>query len=243
MIRTCVHVLSAACLFGATAFADDPFAPIVQPPVTQIALLPEEDALLRAAALEIAQREAQVALDPSLALDQPGGLNFSGGITSFRPPEAAGGLLQPSELTIRSTNLAGIGTGQIPEDTAAKEMTAVRDLPEGPDRDGQWYLDTLNWQASCVFHHPLYFEDIVLERYGQQRFPWLQPWISGARFYATLPALPYLMTVEPMGDLNYTLGSYRPGSCNPVLKQRPPYQRDAAVVEGLWVSGAIIAFP
>jgi len=243
MTRTRFALSLLLCCACSGLTADEPRSPLIGGPVDQ----PELPALGDLSTEPTAEQLLALQQQPSLPIGPsdgvPGGLNLGGGMMSFKPPEAAEGSLRPPALSIRTTNLVGVGTGQIPEDTAAKEMTAVRDLPEGPDRDGAWYIDTICWRAPNVFSHPLYFEDIMLERHGHQRFPWLQPWISGARFYATIPALPYLMTVEPMGDCNYLMGQYRPGTCAPVLKQRPPYQRDAVIVEGIVVSGLIVGVP
>jgi hypothetical protein len=163
--------------------------------------------------------------------------------TEQLPPKPEGGALRPTALSMPSTDLSGIGTGQLPEDVAFKVMTSVRNLPEGNEREGNWAPQVLPWRASGNFSHPLYFEDIMLEHHGQQRYPCLQPMISGARFFATIPALPYLMTVQDPFDCNYLLGGYRPGTCAPALFQRPPYQRDAVIVEGAAIAGGILAIP
>ena len=44
-------------------------------------------------------------------------------------------------------------------------------------------------------HPPLYFEEANLERYGRSR-GFLQPAVSGAKFFATIPSLPVLMIVH-----------------------------------------------
>ena len=64
-------------------------------------------------------------------------------------------------------------------------------------------------------HRPLYFEEINLERYGYGCGWCLQPGASAAHFFGTVPALPYLMTVDCPHECIYTLGHYRPGSCPP----------------------------
>ena len=83
----------------------------------------------------------------------------------------------------------------------------------------------------------------MLERHGHERCGHLQPLASGARFFATVPMLPYLMTVREPCDCEYTLGYYRPGSSVPAMLQRPPYERHALIIESAAVAGAIIAFP
>ena len=83
----------------------------------------------------------------------------------------------------------------------------------------------------------------MLERHGHQRFPALQPFVSGARFFGTVPALPYLMAVTPACDYEYSLGYFRSGSRTPGFLQRPPLDRRGVINEAAWVTGAIIAFP
>ena len=69
----------------------------------------------------------------------------------------------------------------------------------------------------------------MLERHGYERCPTLQPLVSGAKFFATFPALPYLMTVNPPGQIQSQLGYFRPGTTVYPYVERPPYQRDAAI--------------
>lgn len=83
----------------------------------------------------------------------------------------------------------------------------------------------------------------MLERHGHERFPCLQPLISGGRFFATIPMLPYLAAVRDPWDCDYHLGYYRPGSCAPALWQRPPYDRRAAVIQAGATAGVMVGFP
>lgn len=142
------------------------------------------------------------------------------------------GQLVLPELNAPTTALERIGSGSVPEAMRQDEGRPVRPIPEGPDRDGMWGLTAYNWYAPNTYSYPRYFEDAMLERHGHERFPLLQPMVSGARFFATVPMLPYLMTVRPPCDDEYTLGFYRPGSRAPGLIQRPPYERKAVLVEG-----------
>jgi hypothetical protein len=73
----------------------------------------------------------------------------------------------------------------------------------------------VQWTASSVSTKGAYFEDVQLERYGHSRFPRLQPVISGAKFFATIPVLPYKMGVTPPSECVYTLGHYRTGNRSP----------------------------
>lgn len=158
-------------------------------------------------------------------------------------PRREGGRLVLPPLRALTTDLSVIGTGVTPEDYAAATATETQPLPEGPERQGQWAYVSKYWQATNSFSHPLYFEDIMLERHGHQRFPLLQPFVSGARFFGTFPALPYLMTVDPPMEFDYTLGYFRVGSPAPPLLQRPPFDQEAAVTEAAAVGAGIWLIP
>jgi hypothetical protein len=153
------------------------------------------------------------------------------------------GEFQLPQLRAPTIDLSVVGNGRLPDvlDDPAPARTVP--LTEGPSRDGAWALTAYLWHAPNTFSNPLYFEDVMLERHGQERFKCLTPMISGTRFFATIPMLPYLATVQHPCECNYTLGYYRAGTCAPVLCQRPPYQRNAAIVEAAAISGAIIAIP
>ncbi|MEX0824736.1 MAG: hypothetical protein WD119_01140 [Pirellulaceae bacterium] len=141
------------------------------------------------------------------------------------------GQLVLPDLTAPTTSLEKVGSGSVPAAMKEEGPAAIRPIPEGPDREGMWGLTTYNWHAPNTFSNPRYFEDAMLERHGHERFPVLQPAVSGFRFFSTVPMLPYLMTVRPPCDTEYTLGFYRPGSRAPGLLQRPPYERKAVLVE------------
>jgi hypothetical protein len=99
------------------------------------------------------------------------------------------------------------------------------------------------WEAPELWHHPLYFDDVQLERYGQTPKPKLQPFLSGAHFFGTLPLLPYKMGIDPPKSCVTNLGYYRPGSPAPCVGRRLPWDRRAALYEsGAWV-GLFLLLP
>jgi hypothetical protein len=110
-------------------------------------------------------------------------------------------------------------------------------------RGGDWQRLQYHWTASQLRYRPLYFEDAMLERHGQSWHPLVQPVASGARFFATFPALPYAMTINPPRPARSTLGHFRPGSGAPFLLQRPPLQADAGLVEASVLVGLIFIIP
>ena len=113
----------------------------------------------------------------------------------------------------------------------------LADLPRG------WSELGFTWEAPGLRHFPLYFEDAPLERYGQTVSPWLQPAISAAKFYGTIPLLPYTMALNPPLEHVFTLGYYRPGSCAPFVRQRLPIQANAIAIEAAAITGFIFFIP
>jgi hypothetical protein len=116
-------------------------------------------------------------------------------------------------------------------------------LPVGVTRDGDWTELCACWQASGICHMPLYFEEPMLERHGQQRYPCMQPMISGVRFIGNIAMLPYYMQLDRPWEEQSVLGSYRPGTSAPALYHRPPYRADAMTAEGLATAAIFIAVP
>jgi hypothetical protein len=105
-----------------------------------------------------------------------------------------------------------------------------------------WPELVFEWEAPGTCHKPLYFQEVNLERYGWT-FPLAQPVVSAAHFFGRVPALPYLMTVDPPLRCVYTLGHYRPGSCVPPSWQIVPFDPLAAAVQGGVVTGLVYLIP
>jgi len=76
------------------------------------------------------------------------------------------------------------------------------------------------WTPPAVKHHPLYFQEIALERYGYH-YGAAQSFISSAVFLRNVTLLPIRVLAECPGSLQYTLGYERPGNCAPVNCYRP----------------------
>ena len=85
-----------------------------------------------------------------------------------------------------------------------------------------WYATEFNWAASDLFAQPAYFDDPLLERYGQTRHPLVQPWLSGVHFFGQFPLMPYKIVVDRPFEKVYTLGYHRPGSPMPCMARRLP---------------------
>ena len=106
-----------------------------------------------------------------------------------------------------------------------------------------WPPTTYLWKASGLCHKPLYFEQVQLERYGHSWGPYLQPLVSGAHFFASVPILPYKMGLKTPNECVYSLGYYRPGSCAPYLLDPVPFTWRAALYEAGFVVGAAAVIP
>jgi len=166
-----------------------------------------------------------------------------------RLPEVAGGRFVLPPLRAVSIDQAPIGNGKIPESLEAGEELTLAPLPEDAyarsrlTNSAAWPSLIRPWAAPNTFSHPLYFEDRMLERHGHERWGCWQPIASGARFFATVPMLPYLTTIQEPCDMVYSKGYYRAGSPTPRLYQRPPLERRAVMVEAASIAGGFIALP
>jgi hypothetical protein len=132
---------------------------------------------------------------------------------------------------------------QLPIDCSAPLFSQ----PPGRTRDALgryiWPRSDFWFAATDFSHQPLYWDNQVLERYGQSQKPILEPFFSGAHFFATFAIIPYKIGIDRTHDRIYTLGYYRPGSPTPCLCQRLPWEWDAAAFETLAVLGFIFILP
>jgi hypothetical protein len=106
-----------------------------------------------------------------------------------------------------------------------------------------WAETTYTWKASSLCHKPLYFEEVQLERYGHEWGPLVQPVVSAAHFFGTLPILPYKMGLETPNECVYALGYYRPNSCAPYMIEPLGFTWRAALFEAGAVVGTAAVLP
>ena len=179
--------------------------------------------------------------------DEDADEGMSASLTSLRISQDDRGRFKLPTLAAPSTSTAKIGNGKTPEGFRGEVATPAVPLAESGDArqldSGPWAWSVGRWSAANTYSHPRYFEDRMLERHGHERFPALQPMASGLRFFATVPMMPYLMTLSHPCDCESTLGYYRSGSCAPILHQQPPWDREAALVEAAAVASVIAIFP
>jgi hypothetical protein len=106
-----------------------------------------------------------------------------------------------------------------------------------------WGCVTYHWKASGLCHKPLYFEQVAVERYGHSAPPLVQDVLCGVHFFASLPALPYMMGLCPPDECQYSLGYYRPGNCAPYLIDPIPLSLRAGLFEAGAIVGGILIIP
>jgi hypothetical protein len=104
------------------------------------------------------------------------------------------------------------------------------------------------WAAPGFYHRPLYFEQINVERYGHHVCcgpcsDCAQSAVSAAHFFASVPLLPYKMGADPCCERQYTLGHYRPGSCNPHQWHFVRPTDDGLACEAMMITGLIFLIP
>ena len=96
--------------------------------------------------------------------------------------------------------------------------------------------------SADFYHYPLYFEQFNLERYGYHHGPF-QALVSGAVFYGTLPALPYLAAVDRPREWVGTAGPYGLGQFGPCRHVLPPWNFRAALFEAGVVTALVFVIP
>ena len=71
----------------------------------------------------------------------------------------------------------------------------------------------------------------------------LQPVVSGLKFYATVPILPYKMGLDHPHEHIHTLGYQRAGNCACPVKERLPFSWKGAAWEAAAATGFVFLFP
>lgn len=99
------------------------------------------------------------------------------------------------------------------------------------------------WEASNLFHNPLYFADFPLERYGHTYPKVIQPFVSVGKFGAQLVGLPYQIALNDPHAKVYPLGYYRPGECAPYKCYQVPLSAHAALGSAAVYTGFAFLFP
>ena len=82
----------------------------------------------------------------------------------------------------------------------------------------EWMPTPYTWISPAFYHYPLYFEQPNLERYGIGRARVVQPLLSSAHFFWSIPLVPYKTLTHHPREHVYTLGQGRPGNCVPIQR-------------------------
>lgn len=133
---------------------------------------------------------------------------------------------------------------QLPEPTTRRQLALLPEVVQQPGFGRGWNTMSYSWQAPALYHSPLYFEQVEVERYGNE-ICGIQPWVSGAHFYATVFTLPYQMGIEDNGPFSchYDLGHNRPGECVPYSIHALPFSWTGALTQGAVATGLAFVIP
>jgi hypothetical protein len=140
---------------------------------------------------------------------------------------------------LRETSIRLAPTSAAPPNPAGNVYAGVVD-----QRNSQgWLAPMYSAHTAGVSYQPLYFEEINLERYGYN-YGCLQPVLSAAKFYGTLPLLPYKMADQPpcSSESNLELSPAATAAA-PVPCLRRPFNPKAAAVQAGVVAGAFLLIP
>jgi hypothetical protein len=133
--------------------------------------------------------------------------------------------------------------GNADQQLSNARMPEISPLPVSGSVERAYAMTEYQWEAANVFHNPLYFEDMALERYGHAYPLGIQPVASLAKFGVQVVGLPYQMALDPVCREHYALGYYRPGDCAPKLRYQIPWNtRAAATATGVY-TGMFFIFP
>ena len=105
-----------------------------------------------------------------------------------------------------------------------------------------WCSTDALWQTPDLCYHPLYFEEVNLERFGG-RFPVGQTIFSAAHFFGGVITLPYALAVQPPHCCYYSAGYGRPGNKYCYMMKRPVWSLRGATLQSLLVTGVVFGLP
>ena len=111
-----------------------------------------------------------------------------------------------TDITLQQAAL----TDPPPADLSTKLFLPAAD--PNTQRTRGWAATEYSWVPTCIEYHPLYFQQVALERYGQTVCPCLQPVVSAGQFYATVLALPGLVVLDCPCNCLYAYGYAPAGS-------------------------------
>lgn len=191
-----------------------PVVPAPSRPVDAVANLDDVDVPVPTAPEDPADVAPVPMVDP---MEEPGLVEDTPGpVPAYRPAPLAS---VRAQITIEDDELREFARERFEEslgyEVAAEQGCYIHAM--GTCRP--WILSSCYWDASGLFHHPLYFENPNSERLGQSYGKFSQPLVETARFYGSVAILPYMLGAMPPGECQYVLGHVRPGDCVPCINQ------------------------
>jgi hypothetical protein len=144
--------------------------------------------------------------------------------------EMTGQMGRAELLLHRSNSRAKASLSEIP---MTGENTAQR----------EWDSQATTWATPNFYSHPLYFEQVNLERYHTQLPPCAVPLVSYAHFLGSVSALPYQAGYKHPTERSYSLGHWRPGDPVPTQIHWTPLTRRGLLYQGAATSGALLLLP
>jgi len=146
----------------------------------------------------------------------------------------------------KSCSTDGSGVKMCPPNSAgenADRCPEQQPIPVFDGADRNFIEIEYCWDAPNLFHTPLYFEDVGMERYGHTYCEPLQSIASAAKFGVQLAGLPYQMALAPVHKREYPLGYYRPGDPAPYKCYQVPLNGEAAFKAAYFYTGMSFIVP
>jgi len=133
---------------------------------------------------------------------------------------------------------------QLPPDVAIKQFGDYANAAVGGNEWVRFAVQDYLWASPAMRHKPLYFEQPNLERYGNHvGGTCLASAAATGHFVGSLLTLPYKVGAQPPRECVYTLGVYRPGSCNPHFFHVSPISGKGLLTQAAAVTGIVYLFP
>jgi hypothetical protein len=160
-------------------------------------------------------------------------------VFNFLPPQRPIGQIN-IDLRSKPKN----GNDAVPENLAQQILgpTPAVQASRSDEMLGDIAFPVRRNHGEIIAHQPLYFEEVNLERYGRTHGP-LQPALSGVRFLATIPSLPYAMTVHHPNQTYVTRWPFGAGWGAPKVRELQPLQLKPSLVQAGAITGLIFVVP
>lgn len=159
--------------------------------------------------------------------------------TNFLPPQRPIG-----QVNIDLRTKPKKGKNSVPDNLAEQTMgqSHVVQASSSAEMQGDLVFTMSRNHDELFAYHPLYFEEANLERYGRTCGQ-LQPALSSLRFFATIPALPYAMTVRHPSKTYITQWPYEAGWGAPKVKEFQPLEPKPSLVQAGAITGLLFVLP